>query len=157
MVSRRRKTPTQEVFGSEDYGVSKIRHYNGFIAQLYRSILGKLKVSRQGFNRHLTNYYREMGKLGLTKPADRGNVSKALLAPEVTWKTFCKGLPILGIEEIEINVSFKTKDGKVHHIEGAKINLSVEHDYFTEDDRDEFMDMESKFKMIPKKKAKEEK
>lgn len=157
MISRKRKSPSQEIFESKDYGVSNIRHYNGFVAQLYRSILAKLNVTQPMFNRCLTTYYKAMQKLGYSKPADRGNVAKALLSPEMTWKTFCKGLPIIGVEEIQVSLTFKTKDGQTHFIDSGKIAFSIEHDAFKDEDELEFIDLnkdEYGYVSIPKEESK---
>lgn len=128
-------SPIRRLFLDKDMGASRVRHYTGLLAQLYRLLLAEMEVNdERTFFRQIDKYFQRLRKLGLAKPADRGNIIKALAAPEMTWKVLCKALPIHEVEEATVILKVKTKDGTIYQVESEPIAFDPVRDAITPDD-----------------------
>lgn len=145
-------SPIRRLFLDKDMGASRVRHYTGLLAQLYRLLLAEMQVNdERTFFRQVDRYFQRLRKLGRAKPADRGNIIKALAAPEMTWKVLCKALPIHEIEEATVILKVKTKDGSVYQVQSEDIHFDMLRDAITEEDLTSDEHQEPEYLTIPTK------
>lgn len=78
------------------------------LTYLWRSILRSRRINEQGFNDGLNAWLTRNISAGNIEPSKRssirGNVIRALSETTMTWKTFQRGLSILRVEAVRLQV-----------------------------------------------------
>lgn len=86
----------------------------GILTSLLRDLFKELKVEEGLFNKLCADYIRH-ARFGLNDKVanylSRGNLRRQLSDPKLTWKTFVKGLKLLGVRRFKISVEVYFRNG----------------------------------------------
>lgn len=88
------------------------------LARLYRKILHNLGVSPERYNALFDRYVQRASLDPRKKTEIRAGLNEALLAEEMTFKTFVKGMDFLAIPSYDITIT-------LHHANGKKTTHSI--------------------------------
>ena len=109
----------------------KPRHSSGgFLAKILSTLLMKrtgmgaiaIEAQEKSFMEiwnDLINKYLNDPRNGIniqdrdTKSSARGNITKELTRPEITWKVFCKGLRVINACKMELSIKLHLEDGTI--------------------------------------------
>ena len=105
---------------------------DSILANLFQQILKLCGVEMTTFNRLMNDYLNDVRnnipQNVKEKSSARGNLRKALLRQNMTWKVFCQGLRFLKFKKFSITISLYHANGKVthhvQHIQLGDLNLS---------------------------------
>lgn len=105
MIQKKKPTALSKMLGAPD---KRINEAEDDLAYLWRSILRSRRVTEDGFNDGLNAWLTRNISSGNIKPnkrsSIRGNVIRALSETTMTWKTFQRGLSILRVEAVRLQV-----------------------------------------------------
>lgn len=99
---------------SPDKGQSRTYGIGGILANLFRKLLYARGIGHSRWTQLLDRYIRKLNQQGnssSTINSIRGNLTKALVKDELTFKSLCRGIDFLEAEEFTITISAKFKDG----------------------------------------------
>lgn len=86
----------------------------GILTSLLRDLFEALEVGEGLFNKLCADYIRH-ARYGLNDKVanylSRGNLRRQLSDPKLTWKTFVKGLKLLGVKRFKISVEVYFRNG----------------------------------------------
>lgn len=107
------------ILTAPDKDIKKTFGANGVLSRLFRQMLLDLNIGPSRFGQLLQHYILD-ARNGVPnnkkdQTSQRGNLTKELSKPQMTWKVFCKAMRLLQIVRIEFVV-------KAHH-PGGKTSL----------------------------------
>ena len=98
------------------------------LSRLYRTILHGLGIGPRVFDvhvkRYLTDPYSGVNQNRDSRNNHRGNLMKELSAPSMSWNVFQKGLCVIGVEEYEMILNIKRRNGISKHSILIRNNIS---------------------------------
>ncbi len=99
----------------------KIHEAHGVLAKFYRLILRDNNVTVKDMDRMLQHWLNnpenDIPEDSRTRSFLRGNLTKALAMPDMTWKTFLRGLMLHRVKWIEIDMKVGYQDvTRSHHM-----------------------------------------
>lgn len=94
-------------------------------AQLFRLMLIKLKVDARNYDLLIRSYLERTtpNPHPVALASDRGNLNKALLANIISWKTFMRGMEMLGVTGMKVTLHVKQPTGRWVSVESDEITL----------------------------------
>lgn len=100
-----------------EHGVNKTYGANGVLSRLFRQMLLNLNVGDGSRFGALLQAYILDARHGVPnnkkdQQSMRGNLTKELSRPQMTWKVFCKALRFLQIVKIELSIKAYHEDGR---------------------------------------------
>lgn len=116
MYRNKKRNDMEEVFASEDRGVSKIVSMTGSLSKLFRLALFDNNLNLIAFNKLLNDYV--IGpRSGIPnnkrdQTSARGNLIKEIFKPRMSWKVFCKALQILQVIKLDFSIITYHYDGR---------------------------------------------
>ena len=98
-------------------GITKTYGNNGVLSRLWRKMLQDLDVGPNKFGALLHAYIQDPQNHVPSNRKDqisaRGNLTKELARPQMTWKVFCKALRFLNIVKIKFVIEAHHANGQV--------------------------------------------
>lgn len=110
---------------------------DSMLSALWRKIIFDLGIDGPRFLKYIQNYI-ENAKLPYNLKdvsSVRGNIKKELESERMTWKVFIKGLLLINIEAVTLQVTLKHKSGRITQHERS-IKLDFGEDGKDESDKD---------------------
>lgn len=94
-------------------------------AQMFRRLLIKLKIDGRAYDNLIRSYLERTSssKDPVTLASDRGNLNKALLNNVISWKTFMRGIELLGVVNLKITVHAQLPTKKWVSVETDEISI----------------------------------
>lgn len=83
------------------------------LARLYRKILNELGISPERYEALFDRYVQKAALDPRRKSEVRAGLNEALLAEEMTMKTFSKGMDFLAVPEYDITITIRHASGRV--------------------------------------------
>lgn len=113
----------QRILNSADKEISRSKL--NVPAQMFRRLLIKLNIDGVNYDRLIRTYLERTSdrKDPVSLASDRGNLNKALLADKMSWKTFIRGVEMLGVIKIKVSVNAYLPHGKWVSIETDEFPL----------------------------------
>ena len=123
----RKRSEMEIVLAAEDKGISKIRGVSGTLARLWRLILIqnniKLNIMDAMLNLYVRNSANGIPNNKRDQISARGNLTKEIFKPILSWKVFCKALKFIGARKFELSVKIYYYDGKTSQ-HSTMVNIS---------------------------------
>ena len=94
-------------------------------AFMFRMLLNKLSIGTREYDAHMKTYLDRVStsKDPITLASDRGNLNKALLADKISWKTFMKGIEMLGALQVKFTTEVMLGDNRIVKVETDPIPI----------------------------------
>lgn len=105
------KCTLQQVLEGNQY--AGVNEAPGFLARLWRQLLIERRITVQKWSELMDAYLTSRGLKGREGTAVQDSLVKALGSPDMTERTFLKGLQVLGITSAVMEISCTSKDDKV--------------------------------------------
>lgn len=109
------------IFEAPEHAISRARGIAGFLSKMFITICSDLNVGTMRWQRLINDYVNDPEN-GVpdnphSKTSERGNLTKQLSKPEMSWKTFCKALRIFKFTRVEITLVAHHRNGSIttHH------------------------------------------
>lgn len=117
----------KKILNSADKGISATK-LNG-PAQMFRRLLVAMKIDGRHYDNLLRTYLERTAtnKDPVSLASDRGNLNKALLDPKVSWKTFIRGVDLLGIVNLKITIHAELPNNKWISVDTDEIPIRKKH------------------------------
>lgn len=114
-------------------GEEGIHDTTNLLARVWRILLYQYGLTGHQWQRQITKYQEKINKISSKKGAAsiKGNMTRRLAEPKLSWGTFMRGVDIQEIEKMEVTFRFH-KRGDVR-----EINMTVLKDQFDTFDEDE--------------------
>lgn len=113
----------------------EITNVTGELAFLFRKLLIQRKVSLMNWDKFMDVYLNDptnqIPPNGKDRSSTRGNMNKALLSNNMTWKVFKKALKFIGVMKVRVEIHTTWRDGSTT-IE--KINTVLHRQYIEDDE-----------------------
>ena len=93
-------------------GVTGIHKTDNLLARIWRIVIYKANVTGQSWHNQLSHWQSKLNKevTSKKKASIKGNITRALAEPTVSWDTLMKGFTILGFTKMEMNIKLHKRN-----------------------------------------------
>lgn len=102
------KIKLSDLAGMRDKGVSKTAGSAGILSRLFRQMMLDLNISPLKIHELMQAYILDprngVPNNRRDQISERGNLTKELARPQMTWKIFCKSLRFIGIRKVRLTL-----------------------------------------------------
>ena len=117
-------------------GIPAIHESKNILARLWRIIIYKVCLNGQNWHTQLNKWQDKINRESTTKKLAnvKGNITRALASPRMSWESLLRGLAILEFEKMDIQITLYKRGTNI------VIPLSVDLTSLSEDDLEENAD-----------------